>query len=191
MIYERRRTSTKLQIADATIVELLANGYEHLTITGIAERADIGRGTFYRYFESIEAVILFIFETHSQRLDETIVELMLQYESPEREQRTWRATFHYLEGLKPLFQKVEGRGSELVWQQFEVYIMERFKKSLESGLIMYTDWMQLPMDVMAYFTGGAVLAVMRQWLSGKLHYDNDMMGDMVYQMLYHEPPIRI
>lgn len=187
MIYERRRTSTRLEIADATIAELLELGYQHLTVTAIAERADIGRGTFYRYFESIEAVIVFIFETHSRRLDEAMHDLMLQYESPEREQETWRATFHYLEDLKPLFQRVDGQGSEIIWQQFENYIMERFRQSLESGLIMYSGWMQLPTDVMAYFTGGAVLSVMRHWFSGALNYDSDTMGNMVYQMLYHQP----
>ena len=181
MIYERRRISTKLEIA-----ELLAVGYQRLTVTAIAERADVGRGTFYRYFESIEAVIVFIFETHSKRLDEAMLELMLQYESPEREQQTWRATFRHLESLKPLFQSVEGQGSEIIWQQFEQYLTERFKLSLQSGLIMYSDWMQLPVDMMAYFTGGAVLTVMRHWFSGDLKYDSDAMGDMVYQMLYHQ-----
>ena len=188
MIYARRQASTKLQIADATIAELLDVGYKALTITGIAERADMGRGTFYRYFESIEAVILFIFESHSQRLDEAMHKLMLQYASPEREQQTWRATFLYLEGLKPLFQRVEGQGSEIIWQQYEHYVMKRFRASLESDLVMYGDWMQLPVDMMAYFTGGAVLSVMRHWLSGELDYDSKTMGDMVYQMLYHHPP---
>lgn len=188
MIYKRRRTSTKLQIADATIAELLNVGYEKLTITGIAKRADIGRGTFYRYFKSIESAILFIFEAHSQRLDEAMYELMLQYESPEREQQVWRATFHYLEDLKPLFQRVEGKGSEIIWQQFENHIMQRFRASLESGLVMYSNWMQLPVDVMAHFTGGAVLSVVRHWFSGELDYDSETMGDMVYQMLYHQAP---
>ena len=187
MIYERRRTSTKSRIVEATIAELLLVSYGRLTITGIAERADIGRGTFYRYFKSIEAVILYILESHLARLDEAMEKLMLKYESPEREKQVWRATFHYLEDIKPLFQNLEGRGSELVWQQLETYIMQRFKNSLESGLIMYTDWMQLPIDMMAYFTGGAVLSVMRHWLADELNYDNDTMGDMVYQMLYHAP----
>lgn len=185
--YERRRISTRERIAEATLESLVERGYSRLTISEIAERADIGRGTFYRYFADVDAVLLYVFAREYDYVQAEVDALMLQYESPEREQRAWKLSFSYFARIYAIFSKLRGEDSNALWQKFEQYISERFMISLQKGNFIYAEWMGLPLDVMAYFTAGAVTAVVRRWLSGELNYDSDTMAEMVYKLLYHRP----
>ena len=59
--YEHARNRTRNRIVNATVDLIREIGYDKLNISRIADRADIGRGTFYRYFESVDAVLLYTF----------------------------------------------------------------------------------------------------------------------------------
>ena len=54
----RRKIRTRKALIDAAIELLLDGGYETLLSDTIAERADLGRRTFYNYFDNIEACVL-------------------------------------------------------------------------------------------------------------------------------------
>ena len=47
----------RLRILQATQKLLTRQGYEHLTISRIAQECDIGKGTVYEYFDSKEALL--------------------------------------------------------------------------------------------------------------------------------------
>jgi AcrR family transcriptional regulator len=185
--YERRRSSTKQRIIEATLETLIERGYSRLTISEIAERADIGRGTFYRYFEDVDAVLLCLFAQQYEQVQVDVDAVMLHYESPERERQAWKLSFSYFASFYDVFSKLRGEDSNAVWEKFEQYTTERFVISLQKGNFSYAEWMGLPVDVMAYFTAGAVMAVVRRWLSGELPYESEAMAEMVYKLLYHRP----
>lgn len=69
----RKAANTRNNIVAAAHELMAHGGPESLTIAAIAEKADIGLGTFYNYFESREAlideVILAAVESLGQRLD--------------------------------------------------------------------------------------------------------------------------
>ena len=50
-------------ILDAAFELMLQNGYSNTKIIDIANRAGIGKGTFYEYFESKEALVLKLIDT--------------------------------------------------------------------------------------------------------------------------------
>jgi AcrR family transcriptional regulator len=185
--YERRRASTRERIVQATIESLIEYGYSRTRISEIAERADIGRGTFYRYFDDVDAVLLYVFAREYEHVQAEVDALMLHYESPERERRAWHLAFVYFARVYAIFSKLRGEDSQALWQKFEQYTSERFILSLQKGNFIYAEWMGLPVDVMAYFTAGAVMALVRRWVSGELNYDSETMAEMVYKLLYHRP----
>ncbi len=53
---------TKHYIVQALFKLMSAYRYDKINVTDIAEKAGVGRATFYRYFKSKEDVILFYFE---------------------------------------------------------------------------------------------------------------------------------
>jgi AcrR family transcriptional regulator len=50
----RRPDRTRQALLDAFRDALIADGYEHVTIRDLVERANVGRSTFYEHFESKE-----------------------------------------------------------------------------------------------------------------------------------------
>jgi|GEM_PF-3933199 len=183
--YEHARNRTRNRIVDATVDLIREIGYDKLNISRIADRADIGRGTFYRYFESVDAVLLHIFREISQGLYAEIEEILNQYESPEREKRAWIAAFQHLETFKPLFKHLQGNQSNALWADIARHNLAGFFYSLNQNNIMYREWMDLPVDVMAHFTSGAVLSLTRAWFAGEINYSATELGEMVFKLLYH------
>lgn len=65
---ERKKRKSREQILKAAEEMFMAQGYEKTTIAQIAERANMGIGTFYNYFSSKAEVFLFTF-TNNKHLE--------------------------------------------------------------------------------------------------------------------------
>lgn len=69
----RRRVRNRGRLVDAAAHLMAEAGTEAVTILAITERADLGAGTFYNYFQSreeiVDAVVASTVETMGQRLD--------------------------------------------------------------------------------------------------------------------------
>jgi AcrR family transcriptional regulator len=59
---DRRRARTRGQLVDAARHLIVENGVESVTISLITEKADIGFGTFYSYYDSKEALVAEVVE---------------------------------------------------------------------------------------------------------------------------------
>src|SRR5262245_45807144 len=57
---ERKKEETKERIFKAALKLFKAKGFEATTIDDIAERADVGKGTFFNYFPRKEAVLGYV-----------------------------------------------------------------------------------------------------------------------------------
>ncbi|MEU6405001.1 helix-turn-helix domain-containing protein [Streptomyces sp. NPDC046985] len=60
------KTPARIRLADAAFALFDERGYEHTTVDDIAERAGLGRTTFFRHYGSKEAVV---FPDHDRLLD--------------------------------------------------------------------------------------------------------------------------
>jgi AcrR family transcriptional regulator len=80
----RKKTRTRQALIDATIDLLLAKGYEQLLADEIAERADMGRRTFYNHFAGKEECVLTaVTERFTDQADQ--IALSLNFDISERE----------------------------------------------------------------------------------------------------------
>lgn len=185
--YQHARQRTEQRLIQAAVTCLFRDGYEHLTITAIAQEADVGRGTFYAYFADADAVLLAICRHYFFNLQTDVYQTMADYESPEKEKRAWMAAFAGLSELREIIQVLNHAKASSLVERFQDVMIEGFRRSLETNLFLYPQWMNLPTDVMATFTAGAMMAVVRKWLNGDLAYPAEEMAQMVYQLLYHQP----
>ena len=71
---EKKAARTREQIIDAALDLFIAQGYEQTTIEQIAERAEVGTSTLYRYFASKDLILI-------DRIAKTMVDLGLQLRS--------------------------------------------------------------------------------------------------------------
>lgn len=67
---ERRRAETQQRIMGAAMELFHTRGYAETTVEDITEAADVGKGTFFNYFPTKDAVLLAIFDSVRQRFVE-------------------------------------------------------------------------------------------------------------------------
>lgn len=54
---ERKKAATRQAIADAALELFLENGFEHVSVRGVAEKADVSTTTLFAHFPSKEALV--------------------------------------------------------------------------------------------------------------------------------------
>ncbi|GAB2471216.1 hypothetical protein GCM10027030_02350 [Luteococcus sediminum] len=59
---ERRQAATRQRIVEAAMGLFLSQGFEQTSVAQISEAADIGKGTFFTYFATKQAVLSFLGE---------------------------------------------------------------------------------------------------------------------------------
>lgn len=69
---ERRRARNRDALVAAARRMFERHGFEGTTIASIAEEADLGFGTFYRYFPDKEAVLFAVFEAAGAEMDAAV-----------------------------------------------------------------------------------------------------------------------
>lgn len=67
---ERRRAETQQRIMSAAMGLFSTRGYAETTVEDITEAADVGKGTFFNYFPTKDALLLAIFDSVRQRFVE-------------------------------------------------------------------------------------------------------------------------
>lgn len=67
---ERRRAETQQRIMSAALDLFSTRGYRETTVEDITEAADVGKGTFFNYFPTKDAVLLAIFDSLRQHFME-------------------------------------------------------------------------------------------------------------------------
>ncbi len=67
---ERRRAETQQRIMGAAMGMFSTRGYAETTVEDITEAADVGKGTFFNYFPTKDALLLAIFDSVRQRFVE-------------------------------------------------------------------------------------------------------------------------
>jgi AcrR family transcriptional regulator len=65
---ERKKLARKERIEEAALKLFRKRGFEHTTVEEIAAAADVGKGTFFNYFPTKEAVLLAISDRQMARL---------------------------------------------------------------------------------------------------------------------------
>ncbi len=60
---------TRHYIVQALFKLIAAYEYEKISVTDIAEKAGVGRATFYRYFKRKEDIIIYYFERHTKEFE--------------------------------------------------------------------------------------------------------------------------
>ncbi|UQZ83474.1 HTH-type transcriptional repressor Bm3R1 [Paenibacillus konkukensis] len=65
--------SKRDKIAEAALVLFAERGYDGTTVPMIADKAEVGAGTIYRYFESKEVLVNVLFQEGVARLHESVM----------------------------------------------------------------------------------------------------------------------
>lgn len=65
---QRRKDQTRAKLLQAALTVMAKKGVDAATIQEITDEADVGFGSFYNHFESKEAIVAAVMDTHIERL---------------------------------------------------------------------------------------------------------------------------
>ena len=157
---QKQIENTKGWIAEA-YMELLETHGPNVTITALCKRAGVGRQTFYRHFESCEAVLRY-------EADRIFLQFWEKLEALPKKQLTSREVFRLsfdvwveYKHFAALIQKSELDG----------WILDRF---VYYRRIIETRWLGLEDDTYAFdYRVGGLGRVFMRWLNGGMLEDPD------------------
>jgi len=138
---ERKKEETRQKLLDVSFSLFVDQGYDNTTVDQITERADIGKGTFYNYFPSKEAILHEFMENLSiQRGEKIWAEVMALQDTRQRLARTYQSLAAWFEEYPELIRvyQLERVNTKLndplnYRMHFELFVAEILKKGQEMG----------------------------------------------------------
>ncbi|SFA82686.1 transcriptional regulator, TetR family [Collimonas sp. OK607] len=174
---ERNKSNTLARLLDAARQLFAEKGVTGTTIDDITDRADVGRATFFNYFQSKDAVLQALWIEQVSNFSVTVDEqLALRLSTGKRIENLFRA-FEAGTAKWPDYLKAVTGELEREWntQATGRYRLERFHAALapliEAGIVqgdMRTDYAA---DFLIQMIGSAYLSVVRYW---RLYPDDDL-----------------
>lgn len=167
---------------EAAFVELVRErGYANVTVADIAERADVGRTTFYRYYEGKAEVFLAV---HAQRFERmgfaaTTAEAWLSAEpSPAL------LAFVQMVGGQARFQSMFYQlGAEIdrIQREMQQKLVRHFEQALASAF--GAQAFQTPLPVVASGVAGTFFGMMQPWAFGQSDPDAEVFARHLHRLM--------
>ena len=162
-----KRTATRARLLEAARALIGEGGFDAVTIAEITERADVGFGTFYGYFESKEAVVRAVILDAMTTLAEANDALTATLDDPaEVMARAIRHTLATVDGdavFAGFIVRVALSGDDELWGMLRERMHRDIDLGVRAGRFTVAD-----AALAGHMIGGAVLGVLRAKLAGEL-----------------------
>ena len=182
---QRRTAQMRADFLEAAIQLILEKGYDAVTVTEIADKADYGRSTFYLHFKDKEDLVWHMLREAMNSLDERIQESVGHLPTPLREWRSWQMIFAEIDTQRPFYLQMDGELSRRLRQWQKDYLIETFEKQLKEEV--FSLQVDVPAEIGARFIVGALLEILDYWLLHPEVKADDMAGYM-FHLVYRQPP---
>lgn len=184
--HERRKLRTRGKLKEATLELVLDKGYDEVNIQDIVDRADVGRGTFYVHYQDKQDILWDIIQGGLQAsLDEGAKRARDEQERPGY--LGYLITFETAAKHQDLYRVMLGsQGSALVTHRVADYLVSSMLQGIENGT--YMSEFDLPSEILAQFTIGALMRLTLWWLETPNKYTPKEMADMIYFLIHRDQP---
>lgn len=160
-----RRIQRTRELLQKALVELISErNYDTITIQDIIDRANVGRTTFYKHYNSKDELFMhcheaMISEFHMSPFHPLSREELLSPETPSKVASAYQHLEQRRAQLYPIFQ---GKDSVLILRQ----IRDRSAREIEGNLrVAFGEAKSvIPLDMLANYLAGAQIALMQWWL---------------------------
>lgn len=184
---ERRRVETRARLLEATADLLATVGYTRLSVRAIAERADVGNGTFYLHFTDKDDAVWALMEAALTAATAESAARLAQIPSPQREYVGWLELFMAIEAQRELTVSLFGRrGSPVLAARYLDYLAALHTANLQAGRFLKSA--DVPDEVLAQVAAGATLRLILWWLETRSAYSPTEMAAMLFTAVYRTPP---
>jgi AcrR family transcriptional regulator len=174
-----RRSQRTRQLLSAALIELmLEKRYDTITVQEIIDRANIGRSTFYAHYLDKEDLLVSDFTRVLDALGQHIGQ---REPSGQLTPPSLAPFFRHVQEHHQLYKAlVRGGGIDLLYKKAH----ERLRENIERHLSMYApaEGATAPLPLVADYTAGAILTLLKWWLDNELPYTPEQMNAMFQQL---------
>jgi AcrR family transcriptional regulator len=181
---DRRKQRTRKLLQDALIDLILQKGYEAFTIKELTEHANVNHATFYLHFKNKDHLLdVALRNTYEALILELAEDPRCCIDSKGTMIRIFQHVAAHAEIYRVLLSVSGGVNSAVV--QTRNHIASVVMRQLT--VLAPQPVGQIPYEVMAQHTAGALLAVIGWWLEHDMPFSPEIMGDMSCQL--SSPPL--
>jgi len=161
---DRRVQRTRELLRKALIELIKERGYDSISIQDIAERANLGRTTFYLHYGSKEELFMncheaVVKEFHLGLLHPISREELLSSETP---LATISAYHHFEDTRTALYSIFQGKDGLLLLRKIRDWKAHEIEANLHAAF--GNDKSTIPLDMLANYLAGAQIALIQWWL---------------------------
>lgn len=180
--------------------QLLEEGEDpgSLRVSTITDRAGIGKGTAYEYFDSKDEIVIYAVVYQMQmamiELEKGLQErktfrdqinfLLDEVSAQERQQNSFMKQIHILTDNTEFSRQVQGMMASAAHQRYQ--LVQLFRQLLGAAVERGELRTDLPLDYMVYSMGGRVLAYMVAVSGGGLQIELSQMRELIYKGILDE-----
>ena len=161
---DRRAQRTRKTLQE-TLIELMGEKpYDAITIQDIADRADIGRTTFYLHFNTKDELFISCHEAMVKQfpiapLHPLSREELLSPQAP----AGMTSAYKHLEEARPLLYAIfQGKDSLFIMRRIRDWNAQEIETNLRTAFAEAAS--TIPLDVLANYLAGAQIALLHWWL---------------------------
>ncbi len=170
---DRRTQRTRTRLQQALIELILEKGYDAISIRDITERAHVGYATYFRHYDSKEALLADAFEQSTASLKFLLHSL--GESSPEEE---GRLIFEHVEAnhdLYSIFLRSSGA------QALVDHVEREAVKELVMRYARYTT--AIPAAILANHMVASIIALIKWWLRNDMPFSPEQMGKIYARLI--------
>jgi AcrR family transcriptional regulator len=178
---DRRKPRTRRLLRDALLDLVLEKGYDQVTVQDIADRANLGRATFYLHFVDKEDLLMSslreIFDDLKARFDMPTAQAM-SLELPLR-----AVPFQHAGEYRDVYRVIllSEQGTAAVLNGIRDYLAESIQERIDVARCMGGE-PRVPVEVVAHYLAGGLLSMIGWWLRQETPYSAEMMADLFQQL---------
>lgn len=169
-----------------------------LRVSTITDRAGIGKGTAYEYFDSKDEIVIYAvvyqMQTAMVELEKGLLErktfqeqmnyLLDEVSAQEGRQNSFLKLIHLLTDNSEFSRQVQGIMASAAHEKYR--LIQLFRKLLGAAMERGELRKDLPLDYMVFSMGGRVLAYMVAVSEGGLQIELSQMRELVYEGILNE-----
>ncbi len=165
---DRRSRRTQQLLGTALVELMLEKKYESITVQDIIDHADVGRSTFYAHYLDKEDLLATQFERIGQQVELTaegkyvLLPILEVFRHAQEQYRLFSALFR-------------GRSADLIFKVMHEHLDEYLEIELQQKLGEQLS--PIPLPIVAHYTTGAFLTLLKWWLEKNMPIPPEEMDD--------------
>ena len=160
-----RRVERTRHLLQKSLIELIGErGYDAITIQDIADRANLGRTTFYLHYNSKDELFVSCHEAIVRQFQVSPLHPLSRAEllSPEAP-AALRLAYRHLENARPMLSSVfQGKDNLLILRKLRDWNARQIEANLRASFAGVGC--SVPFDVLSSYLAGAQIALIQWWL---------------------------